>query len=162
MAQPGSPNAHGWRPDSCHVWCADPAVGSSREALTYSKTKWSIMAHMVRTDLVFILSRPQTRRYEATGASVCSRGWVRRSLPPRIVNYDFCSHLCSHLPPHPPYKHQNHVFWMVRHQNERLGCNKSSFRYRHRCTRSAPTGFGRSPNFFFKPPPAPLLPEHRA
>ena len=36
--------------------------------------------------------------------------------------------------------------------------NRSSFGHRHRCTRSAPTRFGHSPNFFFKPPPAPLSP----
>ena len=60
-------------------------------------------------------------------------------------------------PSGPPWKAHKGTFELSRHPNELLVSNRCSCRYRHRYTRSAPTRFGHSRNFFFNPSTAPLL-----
>ena len=60
-------------------------------------------------------------------------------------------------PSGPPWKAHRGTFGLSRHPNELLVSNRCSCRYRHRYNRSAPTRFGHSRNFFFKPPWGPML-----
>ena len=61
-------------------------------------------------------------------------------------------------PSGPPWKAHKGTFGLSRHPNELSVSNRCLCRYRHRYTRSAPTRFGHSRNFFFNPPPwGPML-----
>ena len=55
-------------------------------------------------------------------------------------------------PSGPPWKAHRGTFGLSRHPNELLVSNRCSCRYRHQYTRSAPTRFGHSRNFFFHRP----------